>query len=101
MDELIQSMVLQESERVNSQREQQVINQLEKFGYKFESKFHFIEFLKTRCRLETTGKLNSLNADDKLVAQWWDTIETKIDIKDGSYSVTSIFGKPPVTNTDI
>jgi hypothetical protein len=98
MNEMIQSLISSESTRINNQREEQVINQLEKFGYKFESRFHFIEFLKTRCRLEIAGKLNSLYADDKLVAEWWDTIETKMEVKDGSVTITSIIGNPPASN---
>lgn len=98
MNEMMHTLILAESTRINNEREQQVINQLEKFGYKFDSKFHFIEFLKTRCRLEIAGKLNCLYADHKLIAQWWDTIETKMKVKNDSFSISSIIGLPPAIN---
>jgi hypothetical protein len=89
---VLHSVINSCSSRIASEREGQLIARLKECGFEFETRQELKHFAKTRCQIEVhLNKLNTLRVDEKIIAEWWDTVE----IKQKSEKWTVIAGNPP------
>lgn len=85
------TMISDMAKTLSDKFDNSIVQALEINGYTFKNKYELIDFAKTRCRVEyfKQTKTSQLYADNNLVAEWCDQIDTKIE----GTTITSIFRK--------
>jgi len=90
------------AEQIVDKLEKEVIFKLSELGFKFNYRFEFIDFIKNRCTRQVfADKLNVLLVDDKPFFQWYDTIDTKIEVTENGVKSTVTIGLPPSKSNNI
>ncbi|MBA7611581.1 hypothetical protein ES703_18808 [subsurface metagenome] len=91
LNQLVHDITNKCTSELMQKRETQILSRLKECGFGFKNEQEFKEFVKNKCKLKISGKLNELFVDNKLITKWWDTID--VDIKNNK--VYAIAGNEP------